>query len=65
MYTLSRYIPSREVASRLELRDNNSIIWMKLLFLLLIPCHYAARDHKDNEKRKKKLDFAYGNNLLR
>jgi hypothetical protein len=35
---------------------------MKVLFLLLISCHYSARD---NEKKKEKLDFAYGKkNLL-
>jgi hypothetical protein len=37
---------------------------MKLLFLLLFSNHYSGRDHKDNEKKKEKLDFAYGKNLL-
>jgi hypothetical protein len=37
---------------------------MKLLFLLLISCHYSARDHKHNEKKKEKIGFAYGKKML-
>ncbi len=37
---------------------------MKLLFFLLFSNHYSGRDHKDNEKKKEKLDFAYGKKML-
>ena len=37
---------------------------MKLLFLLLFSNHYSARDHKVNEKKKEKMDFAYGKKML-
>jgi hypothetical protein len=36
---------------------------MKLLFLLLYSNHYSARDHKDNEKKKEKIGFAYGKKM--